>query len=58
MDYTELTAKVVDGVVTLAAIGGVTYLGYNGVTDAMVIGAVAGLGGYAVYKRRRVEDQR
>lgn len=45
--------QIGDDIVTLAAIVGVSVLGYAGVTDAMVIGAVAGLGGYRMYKNGR-----
>lgn len=52
MNYTELADELASDVVTLGAIGSIAYLGLNGVTDTFVIGTVAGLGGYAVLKRR------
>ena len=42
--------KVTNDVVTIIAILGIVYLGINGVIDPEVIGAIAGLGGYRLYK--------
>lgn len=52
MKLNELIEELASDVVTLGAIGGIAYLGLNGVTDTFVIGTIAGLGGYAVLKRR------
>lgn len=50
MKKTELLDKITNDVVTIVSIVGIVYLGFNGVIDPMVIGAVAGLGGYRLHK--------
>lgn len=52
MNTNTIINKAIDEVPTIAAIGSITYLGLHGVTDTFIVGAVAGLGGYAVLKRR------
>lgn len=56
MNVNKLADELASDVVTLGAIGSIAYLGLNGVTDTFVIGTVAGLGGYAVLKRREASD--
>jgi uncharacterized membrane protein YuzA (DUF378 family) len=50
MNRPEMIDKVTNDVVTIIAIIGIVYLGIEGVVDAEVIGAIAGLGGYRLYK--------
>jgi hypothetical protein len=52
MNANTVIHEAIDEVPTIAAIGSITYLGLHGVTDTFIVGAVAGLGGYAVLKRR------
>jgi hypothetical protein len=46
-------SRLADEIVTVSSIASITYLGANGVTDAAIIGAVAGLGGYRIYNKKR-----
>lgn len=50
MNREELIDKVTNDFVTIVAILGIVYLGLNGVIDPEVVGAIAGLGGYRLYK--------
>ena len=50
MNREELIDKVTNDFVTIVAILGIVYLGTVGVIDPEVIGAIAGLGGYRLYK--------
>lgn len=43
--------RVISNAITsLTAIASLTYLGHLGVTDPIVVGAIAGLGGYSIKK--------
>ena len=50
MNRGEMIDKVTNDFVTIVAILGIVFLGFHGVIDAEVIGAIAGLGGYRLYK--------
>jgi len=50
MNREELIDKVTNDFVTIVAILGIVFLGIHGVIDPEVIGAIAGLGGYRLYK--------
>ena len=50
MNREELIDKVTNDIVTTIAILGIVFLGLHGVIDPEVIGAIAGLGGYRLYK--------
>ena len=50
MNREEMIDKVTDDFVTIVSILGIVYLGIQGVIDPEVIGAIAGLGGYRLYK--------
>ena len=49
--------KVTNDVVTIIAILGIVYLGINGVIDPEVVGAIAGLGGYRLYKNGKAKGE-
>lgn len=50
MNKNEVLDAITDDLVTVIAIIGIVVLGLHGVVDAEVIGAIAGLGGYRLYK--------
>jgi hypothetical protein len=50
MNKGEVADALTDDLVTIVAIIGIVYLGIHGVVDAEVVGAIAGLGGYRLYK--------
>jgi hypothetical protein len=50
MNKGEVADALTDDLVTIVAIIGIVYLGINGIVDAEVVGAIAGLGGYRLYK--------
>ena len=52
----RIVDEFMDDFVTVAAIVSLTVLGLHGVTDALVIGSVAGLGGYRMYRNGRGKD--
>lgn len=47
---TENSSEITDAVLAIAAIGGIMYLATRGVTDFEILGMVAGLGGYRMYR--------
>jgi len=57
MNREELIDKVTNDFVTIVAILGIVFLGLHGVIDAEVIGAIAGLGGYRLYKNGKAKAE-
>lgn len=57
MNREEMIDKVTNDFVTMVAILGIVYLGTLGVVDAEVIGAIAGLGGYRLYKNGKAKAE-
>lgn len=56
MTKLDFARELADDFVTVSAIGSIAFLGLNGVTDTFVIGSIAGLGGYAVLKKRQASQ--
>jgi hypothetical protein len=57
MNKTEIADQLSDDFVTVVAILGIVFLGFHGIIDLEVISAVAGLGGYRLYKRRQTQKE-
>jgi len=57
MNREELIDKVTNDFVTIVAILGIVFLGIHGVIDPEVIGAIAGLGGYRLYKNGKAKTE-
>jgi hypothetical protein len=57
MNRAEMIDKVTNDIVTIVAILGIVYLGINGVIDPEVVGAIAGLGGYRLYKNGKTKTE-
>lgn len=46
--------KILNDVVTLASIGAIAFLAYNGIADVTTFGIIAGLGGYSAKRRSEI----